>query len=310
MKAKSVFRVGEVPHLWAAHNRGGYAPAHARSSAYSYRGAVLYSDPRESTPIARFYTTPMGDKVVLLCRDGRYSAAGALCEGDGRLISVARRVYLRSPQAWNAESLTEMLTGNVRERGMCDVADAAWFASRHGFDASRLLADAFASVARPTFAQGRVPESARELLDAAERNPYRLAMRGFAHAVAAWQWFERGDGPSRWDSVANSKATWLRVRCYPKSGPVVQSTRHAEFPVADAVRALPLIRRAMREGGWQERIASDAPVVRLGSFRINRVDAKGNVTAGCHHVEWPAIEACERLLLAMYAPPFNTVAEG
>ena len=76
-------------------------------------------------------------------------------------------------------------------------------------------------------------------------------------------------------------------------GDEVQTSRGARFPVADALRALPLVKRVAARGeGWQR----NGERITLGHFQIDRIDGDGNVTAGCHYVEFPEVLRLDGLL--------------
>ena len=74
-----------------------------------------------------------------------------------------------------------------------------------------------------------------------------------------------------------------------KDKDTVQTSNSDVFPVQDAVHAFPLILR-VRDGGFDYVPTAGVTKQRLGEFRIDKVYANGNVTAGCHYVEWVEIE--------------------
>lgn len=76
--------------------------------------------------------------------------------------------------------------------------------------------------------------------------------------------------------------TMLRIR-----GEMVETSQGAEFPITHALRAIPLVLRCReRQTAWTR----NGHTVPLGSFQIDSIDAKGNVTAGCHGVLFDEIE--------------------
>lgn len=87
---------------------------------------------------------------------------------------------------------------------------------------------------------------------------------------------------TRYISSAIPGAPFMRI-----NGDNIETSQHASFPVADAVRAWPLIKRIKRAGKiWQR----NGETIKLGHFQIDRIDASGNVRAGCHFVQWKEIE--------------------
>jgi hypothetical protein len=66
----------------------------------------------------------------------------------------------------------------------------------------------------------------------------------------------------------------------------VETTRGVSFPVAHAKLGLRLVEAVMARGKeW----TANGEQCRLGFFRIEKIEANGTVTAGCHVVTWAAI---------------------
>ncbi len=70
-------------------------------------------------------------------------------------------------------------------------------------------------------------------------------------------------------------------------GDELQTSRGARVPFAHAVKAFRIIKRLRKQGKPYER---NGHTIHLGHFALDAIDDQGNVTAGCHHVEWPEIE--------------------
>ena len=70
-------------------------------------------------------------------------------------------------------------------------------------------------------------------------------------------------------------------------GDELQTSHGARVPLTHAIKAFRFIKRIHDQGLTYQR---NGRAVRLGHFALDAVDAQGNVTAGCHHVEWPEIE--------------------
>ena len=71
------------------------------------------------------------------------------------------------------------------------------------------------------------------------------------------------------------------------TGDELQTSRGARVPVAHAVKAFRIIKRLHDKGQSYER---NGHTIHLGHFALDAVDLQGNVTAGCHQVEWREIE--------------------
>ena len=70
-------------------------------------------------------------------------------------------------------------------------------------------------------------------------------------------------------------------------GDELQTSRGARVPLDHAVKAFRVIKRLKTRGESYER---NGHTIHLGHFALDAVDQQGNVTAGCHHVEWAEIE--------------------
>ena len=70
-------------------------------------------------------------------------------------------------------------------------------------------------------------------------------------------------------------------------GDELQTSRGARVPLDHAVKAFRIIKRLHDKGQAYER---NGHTIHLGHFALDAIDPQGNVTAGCHQVEWPEIE--------------------
>ena len=61
----------------------------------------------------------------------------------------------------------------------------------------------------------------------------------------------------------------------------------ARVPLDHAIKAFRVIKRLRSKGESYER---NGHTIHLGHFALDAIDPQGNVTAGCHHVEWEEIE--------------------
>lgn len=97
----------------------------------------------------------------------------------------------------------------------------------------------------------------------------------FADKIAAWL-----DGTNV--QLPRMESALLRLQ-----GKEIQTSWGASFPAEHGKKAFPVIaccRKNQRE--WN----TNGHQIHLGHFAINKITAEGNVVAGCHLVEWPAIE--------------------
>jgi hypothetical protein len=83
--------------------------------------------------------------------------------------------------------------------------------------------------------------------------------------------------PYRWDLPPI-----LRV-----NGDTVETSHGASFPVTDAPAAIAMVRACVEHKRDWER---NGEQVRLGSFRLDKINADGTVKAGCHTVAYKEVE--------------------
>lgn len=73
---------------------------------------------------------------------------------------------------------------------------------------------------------------------------------------------------------------------------ILQTTKGAEVPEEHAKKAALLVKKC-RENKTE--YVKNGHSVRIGMFTIDNIDTEGNVTAGCHFIEWSEIERIAKL---------------
>ncbi len=63
----------------------------------------------------------------------------------------------------------------------------------------------------------------------------------------------------------------------------METSKGAEFPLEHALRLLPFVRNG-------QPYKHNGHSFHVGTFRIDEIDAAGNVTAGCHYIKREEIE--------------------
>ena len=88
--------------------------------------------------------------------------------------------------------------------------------------------------------------------------------------------------------VIKHKETLLRI-----NGDDVETSKGASFPINHAVKAFALIQTVMKAGeAWQR----NGKTLHLGNFQVDRIEPCGTVIAGCHTVQYSAIECVAKQL--------------
>ncbi len=106
----------------------------------------------------------------------------------------------------------------------------------------------------------------------------------------------------RWHNGENSISipnsfmlpTLLRIR-----GDVVETSRGAEFPIAHALKVLPVVKSLIDHGRTYQR---NGRSIHLGHYTLDSIDADGNIRAGCHTVKRDEVE---RLIKQLEQRPCN-----
>ena len=79
------------------------------------------------------------------------------------------------------------------------------------------------------------------------------------------------------------------------TGDNIETSQGATFPIEHAKAAFRVIKVA-RKMQVAYTYKTDGPCYRLGHFKIDAIDSKGNVKAGCHKVKYDEIEQCAKAL--------------
>jgi hypothetical protein len=86
--------------------------------------------------------------------------------------------------------------------------------------------------------------------------------------------------------------TYLRVK-----GDDIETSRGVVFPVADAIKVYPLIKKIVEGENTNDlTFHIDSAKPKLGHFKIDMITYQGTVYAGCHVVEFDQIKACAEKL--------------
>lgn len=281
----------EVAHAWAHAPTRDTVLRHASGHALFFDRDTIYSYGRHF-PIAR-----------IVYEDGRlpfvlFTTRKAPSHSTAMHMSLARDAI---PLGWpvgHAPDVTKRVPDQseaIRVWYLEEIADLAGKAKRARSRARRYLTEAadlreegnsLAARFRLGWRLNDIDGAGGELEEIRERERERaeraaeVQRKKLRAKVADWR---RGRLPA----TLRHPDVLLRVR-----GERVETSGGASFPIIDAKRAWPVIRRAHDEGKGKvlgERLA-------LGIYAVDRIDAEGNVTAGCHHVKWAEIERLAKQL--------------
>ncbi len=297
-RVREVHSVDMVAHLWA-HQSQDSARNGGRDNFY-FSGDTIYSYGTHF-PIARHVKGTRGRKAILFTTSNysvttsghkritqgaipagatvfhvanvEGSPVGLLAWVEGEIARLAAECGKRRKKD---HALSE-LKGAV-EKGN---ALAEFFGSRKRFG----LPDSFdlTTAERLAADHARKEDLRRRKLE--KRRAVKLAQRQADVLIAAQRWIA-GENVQRWE-LAHAEGTFLRIK--PGEPETVETSRGAEFPLAHAKRILPAVRSGVP-------YAHNGHTIHAGAFRIDAIDADGNVRAGCHYVLRGEIERFAALL--------------
>lgn len=294
MRERHVYDTSEIAHLWVAHNLDGNPLTEARNSGRSnfyFDGPTIYSY-GSHFPCGVFIERK-GQKAVLLNTDGysvttsghKSMTAGALhnreipafhvtlhdsARTDARNLSAWRKDYAaqvgrellkakrsRQNQEYNLQTAAE----TYREA----LAFCKFFGLRPIAAQDSLLSDAVN--AKAIAAKQEKAEAKKRDAEAQERLVKWLA------------------GDSMYSPHYKDPQGFCRLRI---AGDEVQTTLGATVPLDHARRAYGIISKLKTTGAlpWE----SNGHTIPVGNYKLERIDADGNLKAGCHSIPWSEVE--------------------
>lgn len=89
------------------------------------------------------------------------------------------------------------------------------------------------------------------------------------------------------------------------NGDTVETSRGARVPLDDAIMLFNAA-RVCRNSAKQFSHDDKGKQVKIGAYRLDRIDAEGNATIGCHYITWHAMQDCA----ARYLPELTAMQEA
>lgn len=325
---KTVFDNAMVAHVWAQQNQ---ETGRSNNGNFHFTGDTIYS---YRTPIACFAETVTGKKVALVTSN-RYSVTTS-CKHMPAVTRALDHKYFCVPvimgerHAHGAEDHRKNLAHLVniyinmvaklkRQRDpvseyqnealtLAAVA-AADYASAFGLPLPALNSDAdlFAISVHRTErdARNNTPQAKAARERAAARKAEKLReligdpIAAWRKGVMAYPFGLTRDQKRQVEAILREHVL-MRV-----SGEEIVTSLSARFPVEHGKKAFAFIlERRMRGLAWERNGHS----IHLGNFSIDRIDANGDVRAGCHFVKWEEIERMARELGLLPPSPVEITA--
>lgn len=307
---RTVFPNKMVAHVWAQQEQ-----ANGHSNNLSFSGETLYS---YGTPIARIVKARNGQRVCLLTSASYSVTTSAHCSHAHSAFGYAAPVF-RVPslgvsagrhrddpsinhrrnlahlvEQYNAERMrlrrAQRLWQGVREYLYPLARDVEAYAEAFRLKSRVTLADDVAEVEayRETAAAKRntpaaVAKRARaaEAREKREAEAQRIAQLASEERIALWM---AGAPVSlRYNETRDAEGSaYLRI-----VRDEVQTSMGATVPLEHARQAFEFVKRCRTgQHAWQ----TNGETLRVGLFQVNRIDAQGNLWAGCHYVKYAEAE--------------------
>lgn len=317
-----VFDNGMVAHLWA---NASQASARSHNGNFSFEGRTIYS---YSTPIAKIIEGVTGNVVLRtshtfsVTTSGKHEPAITHATDYGRTMPEFR---VPSIGAWGGRTRDGAYTVD-HDRNVAFLLNAYEECKGKAKRARDLYRPVIELLSRPAntlsnycAAFGLDVPVFDLAADSAEIEAYRKAReekRGTPQAIAkrlkemqarerrriekerieALDEFERQtemrarwlDGGSIWGGTLRTEnnGALLRVK-----GENLETSMNATVPLAHAIKAFRFVKLLRQSGeAWQR----NGKTVRVGHFQVDRIEANGDIKAGCHFIEWTEIERIAR----------------
>lgn len=309
---KTVFSNNQLIHVWAQQTQ-----SHGRSSGMRFEGPTLYS---YNTPIANFVKGKKG-RIACLITTESYSittttkhmpsASDIPNSGyEGTQVFKVSHVGVEggySPRAdnWHKHNLADMAKRYAAAIARVERSSRYW--QFHHDDAHSIACTAryycehfglkypekkFAPLSDAQIAKAREKYAAWEARNEVKMQREReaakqreeLARKTYEEKRELWLAGEPVHLP--WVSGAD---TLMRV-----VGERIETSRGAQFPIKDGMRAFDMIKMVRARGVvWTSPPES---TVRLGNFKVDKVEPNGDVHAGCHFVKFEQVERVAKQL--------------
>lgn len=273
-----------LAHAWAHQ-----LSADGNGSSFYFRGDTIYSY-GSHFPIARHVSTKRGDCILFTTRS--YSTTTARHIGltrsaipyRGSVLEVSNPSEKPTNETLRAANATTLEHVKKASRARTCRDDHLWSAARSQRNAEELKR-LFGLRGKVYEVPADLGEVAAAVKKAAKREKARKARE------AKKQRKEQADRIRAWkaglsDRVPNLPGeVLLRIK-----DDQVETTHHASAPIAHALKVWPLLVKARKDGRCVD-FGESGKRPSLGHFHADKIDSRGNLTAGCHFIKFEEMEA-------------------
>lgn len=304
----TVFSNSQVAHVWAQQRQ---EEGRSHNGQFYFRGRQLFSYGSHFL-VGQFVTNKRGERAVLLNSDS-YSPT------TGRHQSYARQAVgglglpiFHTPGA--SHDYRDALSRMTEKAGEL-AASAGRMRSQYRKDwatteAVALLDEAealarFAGIRwrRPASLEAIALEIGKAKLREVKRRKLEAAKQRQRDAERFAEW-QAGAPVYCPDSYRTDEHGGAHIRIV---GDELQTSMGARVPLAHAVRAFRFIKLVRQRGeAWQ----SNGHSIRVGPFTVDRIEANGDMRAGCHTFKWAEIEHAAQVAHVADEPAAADALEG
>lgn len=304
---RQVFKTDELAHIWAHQGQG--SGRNPNNSCY-FEGDTIFSY-GSHYPIAKLVTTPSGEQAVLLNGNGSthttqmhrsavYSAVNHLTVFDVDDPKASMEDHIKHFQSRIDQAFENINKGSKalklkRIQALNKVLNTAFEFSRFFELNHKFVVPSF------SFSEDQL----KDLQLAAEKHTAMIISRRAAKCEADRLRWEAYKGEQEAKNEALKATFETRVEIWRNGGAYnfkfgeavptmlrivggeVETSKHAVFPLKDAIKALNLLKTLER---GRDYIFNGVDKAKLGMYHIDSVDSEGTVRAGCHIVKAVEIE--------------------
>jgi len=311
-RQKNVYKTAEIPHLWFHKTQHS---ARNQCGNLFFDGDTIYSYGHHF-PIARHVTNERGEAAVLF-NSASYSSTTAKHKSDVRraipghcdtfYFQVGRRQDLTLENCLSSmrqdfnTALANLQSAKSRPSKACKYGEflVARTSLRNFLDfigqEYEHLNHVLTQSAEADYRQIREEHCDNVFTARVNRNAKREA--------EAKAWREQRDADAKltlaerieaWRNGKNSYLPYDTPTMVRINGDTVETSRGAVFPLAHAVKGLPLVMAIINGSMEYQRKESD-PIIRLGHYSIDSI-GNGVLTAGCHVITYDEVRRFAELV--------------
>lgn len=298
-RSSNVYFEGATIYSYGAHyplglfvtNKKGEKAAVINTSGYSVTTNKHIHSARYATNQYKRFLLPSNNAMQALVYGQRYSQPERIINGLNEAITLAISIYhssLLSDTKKRKQSTLEQWKGAVLSECSAYIDVLEWLGLKLTPKTKKALkeltgqspAESKETARKAAAKKAKEHAKAQAERDERDRNAINTAVQTFLNGGNL--------SNTEYSYLIRHHTVVLRVK-----DEEIQTSRGARFPIPHAVRAFQIIKNVMDA---RETWYTNGKTIHLGDFKIDSIKPNGTVIAGCHVVEWPAIETVAKQL--------------